>query len=304
MNNKSSYQFNRPSLIVSGFVLAGSLAIPLSSVADTSASIDAIMEQLKSQKPRTSIPIPSTTVVEEERKPVLVSKPVEVVEPPVVIEKKERVEIPVTTVKKTVVETIETRVISVEEDKPSVSRVVVDTPPTVAPTKKSVKTSRKRRNKKITKRSSRRITKKIRKQNKKEIKGFSADYRAAIHALLNDQKSPKKVRNKTKLKKKIQRYKATPLKTAKGKPSGWIFLGHYFDELGWLGEYTVKTGNQLPQIGKTYQIKSIFLNLRKTRPLNRKLGKQIRVLHAGDRVKILAVRHIGKNNYWAQIERR
>lgn len=282
MNNTSVYNLKNVSL--SATILTTCLVMPLAVNADTSSSVDAIMEQLKAFKTQAlKVSAPSPTIEEKEvdKTPEpQISTPVPVVKESKV-EDKASVSEPakeVKVIKNTSVGVASVVAVKVAEEK-KVSRTVdnsavmipkaTKTPAPVATVKKSKK----------------RIKKKKVKQN---FESFDKGYMLLIDQLMNE---------------KPQVHRSTkPIKHMDKGISGWIYLGRYKNGQ-WESSNTLSSGSALPQAGQQYTVKSRHLNLRKSRPLNSGLGKLVKVLRAGEQISVQKIHRSSRNNYWANITR-
>ena len=270
MNNTSAYKLKNISLSLSATILTSCLVMPLTVNADTSSSVDAIMEQLKSFKtksPKVSTPAPDVEETKTEEKTVDS-------EPPKVEEKSKEQEADVT---KTVSdETVTIKKESAEKK----TAMVVDNSAVMIPeaTKTATPVA-------TVKKSKKRAKKKAKKQ---DYKAFDKDYMSLINQIMNEQSQPSR--------------SVKPM-TQSGKGiSGWIYLGRYSNGK-WEGANTLSSGNTLPQAGQQYTVKSTHLNLRKSRPLKDGLGKLVKVLRAGEQITVQRVHRSSRNNYWANITR-
>ncbi len=288
------------SLMLSTIVFTACLAMPLTASADTDASVDAIMEQLKSFKaPVPKVSTPSSIVIEDSVKSeALVEKPIETpkVETAPVTETKNNVikEEPTTSgiyvapeQQKAVVKQRAKRTTRAEK------KVRVRSQRITAQ-KRSIKKAKKKTNKRVSKRINKRVTKI--QTNAVDNEGFGPEYMALINDILN---------NKTSSRRAATLPSGSNLLLSGSNfsgLSGWIFVGKYSAGQS-KGVRTLKSGNQLPIVGQQYTVKSPLLNMRKTRPLNSGLGKLIKVLRIGDQVKIKSLHRSSKNNYWANIVR-
>ncbi|RTZ63148.1 MAG: hypothetical protein DSZ29_07365 [Aquificaceae bacterium] len=279
MNNTSVYNLKNISLSLSATVLTACLVMPLTANADTSSSVDAIMEQLKSLKahaPKVSTPAPVVEETKTEEKTVIS-------EPVVVEQSSEKA------VETTNVISVETAPVVREEVEKKSSMTVDNSAVMIPETKKSpapvthVKHSTAR---KITKRKSKKHAKK--KAMMRDYEAFDKNYMALINQILNE--SPKSHRP------------ANAMQHSGKRISGWIYLGRYVNGK-WEGSNTLSSGNALPQAGQQYTVKSTRLNLRKSRPLKGGLGKLVKVLRAGEQVRVQKVHRSSRNNYWASVSR-
>jgi hypothetical protein len=256
------------SLTLSGFIAMACLVAPLTVLADTSDSIDAIMQQMKSFKapvPKVSTPEPVKTETEEKK----AEEPVKTEEKPAIESKSSVYVAP---------QELET------EKKMSSSSVSkqVSTQPKA--------TKKKRKSKK---RRARRQT--SNKGSAVDYKGFNEQYMSLINDILNEKEPTSSKSTNTR-----------PVQVTQGSnfagTSGWIYLGKY--RAGrWLASKSLKSGNALPVAGQQYTVKSPLLNMRKTRPLKSGLGKLMQVLHVGDKVQVNRVHRSSNNNYWANVVR-
>ncbi len=265
------------SLTLSSFIATACLGAPLTVLADTSDSIDAIMQQMKSFKapvPKVSTPEPvetETKNTEEKKaeKPVKVEEPVKTEEKPIAESKSSIYVAPLE--------------LEVEKktSRPSVSKQV---------STQSKATKKKKRSKK--RRARRQISNK---GSAVDYKGFDEQYMSLINDILNE-KEPRSSKS-------VNTRPAQATQTSKfAGTSGWIYLGKY--RAGrWLASKSLKSGNALPVAGQQYTIKSPLLNMRKTRPLKSGLGKLVQVLHVGDKVQVIRVHRSSNNNYWANVVR-
>lgn len=271
MNNTSIYKLKNISLSLSMTILTTCLVIPLGVNADTSSSVDAIMEQLKAlktQAPKVSAPTPEPEKTKTEEKPVVVSAPVKVEEK---IKEKEG------DAKKIMsVETVPEKKEDVEKKKAMTvdnSAVIIpETIKAVAPVK--VRKPKRRTKKKVINR---------------DYKAFDKDYMSLINQIMNEQSQSEQPAR-------------VVAQSGKGVVSGWIYLGRYTAGK-WEISNTLNSGNILPQAGQRYTVKSTHLNLRKSRPLNSGLGELVKVLRAGEKVSVLKIYRSSRNNYWANITR-
>ena len=261
------------SLTLSGFIATACLVTPLTVFADTSDSIDAIMQQMKSFKapvPKVSTPEPVKTETKntEEKK---AEEPVKIEEKPMVESKSSIYVAP-----------LELEVEKKTPRRPSVSKQVKTQPKA---------TKKKKRSKK---RRARRQTSKN-KGSAVDYKGFDEQYMSLINDILNE-KEPRS--SKPANTRSVQAGQASNF----AGTSGWIYLGKY--RAGrWLAGKSLKSGNALPVAGQQYTVKSPLLNMRKTRPLKSGLGKLVQVLHVGDKVQVNRVHRSSNNNYWASVVR-
>jgi len=279
MNNTSVYNLKNISLSLSATVLTACLVMPLTANADTSSSVDAIMEQLKSLKahaPKVSTPAPvvEAPVVEETK-----TEEKAVVSEPVVIEQSSE-----KAVETTNIISVETAPVVREEVEKKSSMTVDNSAVMIPETKKSVAPVA--HVKKSTKRKSKKHAKK--KAMMRDYKAFDKNYMALINQILNE--SPKSHRP------------ANAMQHSGKRISGWIYLGRYVNGK-WEGSNTLSSGNALPQAGQQYTVKSTHLNLRKSRPLKGGLGKLVKVLRAGEQVRVQKVHRSSRNNYWASVSR-
>jgi len=280
MNNISVYKLKNISLALSATVLTACLIVPLNVNADTSSSVDAIMEQLKSfktQAPKVPAPAPDVKESKAEEKTV-VSEPAkeEVKEKAAVVTKTVNVEaapVEEEAVAKKTSMTVDNSAVVI----PETQKTVV--PVSVSSVKKSKKHAKKRTAKK-------RITKK--KIMRQEYKAFDKDYISLINQIMNEQPQ--------------SRGPAKPMRHTGKSVSGWIYLGR-FNNGKWNGSSTLDSGNTLPQVGQRYSVKSTRLNVRKSRPLKGGLGKLVKVLRAGEQLSVLKIHRSSRNNYWANISR-
>jgi hypothetical protein len=260
-------------LTLSGLIATACLTIPLTALADTSTSIDAIMEQMKSLQtstPKVSTPEPEKIESKVEEKKA---------EEPIKIKKK-----PVEDVKSSIY--VAPQEIEKQQTFSSFNAIEqVSTP----------KTSKKRRkSKKIKKSKKKRIRRQIsNKGGAVDYKGFDERYMSLINDILNGKEpASSPVPNPVSA-------QATQGGNFTGT-SGWIYLGKY-SRGRWLASKSLKLGNNLPVAGRQYTVKSPMLNMRETRPLKTGLGKLLQVLHIGDRVQVNRVHRFANNNYWANI---
>ena len=286
-------------LTLSAILFSSCLAIPLTATADTDSSVDAIMEQLKSFKaPVPKVSAPAPIVIEETPKSEpIITKPVE----PVKTIKKEPTStgIYVSPTAQKVVTKQEIQQVIEAPKRVRAKRVRAERP-TRSVRARTQATIKKNRPRKAKKRVSQR------KNSAVDYKGFDERYMSLINDILNDRVPAKKASKKI-----TQRSKNTIGNQTiadilgdnfSGLSTGWIFVGKY-SAGHWRGGKTLKSGNQLPQVGQQYTVKSPLLNMRKSKPSNKGLGKLIKVLHVGDQVRIKSIHRSSKNNYWANIVR-
>jgi hypothetical protein len=311
--NYTPIRLKNTPLTLSAILFSSCLVIPLTATADTSSSVDAIMEQLKSFKaPVPKVSAPATPIVVEEtvKSEPIITKPVEPIEPVKTINK----EPPSTGI---YVSPTAQKVVTKQE-----IQEVIEAPKRVR-TKRPVRTKRlvkdrrvARANKRVVKartqvtlkKSRTRKTKKRvnkRKNSAVDYKGFDERYMSLINDILNDRVPARKATQKTTKRSENAIENQTIADILGGNfsgLSGWIFVGKY-SAGHWRGGKTLKSGNQLPQVGQQYTVKSPLLNMRKSKPTNKGLGKLIKVLHVGDQVRIKSIHRSSKNNYWANIVR-
>jgi hypothetical protein len=272
------------SLTLSCLVVTTCLTMPIIALADTSTSVGAIMEQMKSFKPPAPKPVSTPTVTET---PIETKKerPITIDPVPVAIEPTK----------------IETKQAPTKE--PVTSSVYVAPPQTMAVQETPIVTEQKIAKPRPVTRKKRRAKKKITrrarptttKQNSAvDYKGFDERYMSLINDILNDKKPAKRATTTA--------IDANTLHDLFSGTGGWIYLGKH-NAGRWLSGKTLKVGNTLPQVGQQYTVKSPLLNLRKTRPIKGGLGKLVQVLRVGDRVHIKQIHRSVKNNYWANIVR-
>ena len=259
------------SLTLSGFIATACLVAPLTVFADTSDSIDAIMQQMQSFKapvPKVSTPEPKKT---EESK----------------VEEKKADE-PVKTEEKPATESTSSIYVAPQELEAEKKTASSSVSKQVSTQPKATKKKRKSK-----KRRARRQT--SNKGSAVDYKGFDEQYMSLINDILNEKKprSSKSANTRPVQAAQVSNFAGT---------SGWIYLGKY--RAGrWLASKSLKSGNALPVAGQQYTVKSPLLNMRKTRPLKSGLGKFIQVLHIGDKVQVNRVHRSSNNNYWANIVR-
>ena len=270
MNNISVYKLKNISLSLSVTVLTACLIMPLTVNADTSSSVDAIMEQLKSFKTQAAkVPAPTPDVEEskaEEKTAVSESEPAkeEVKEKEAVVTKTVSVEaapLEEEAVEKKTSMTVDNSAVMIPETHKA--------PAHVSTVKKSKKRAKKR-------------------MMKQDYKAFDKDYMSLINQIMNEQPQARRP--------------AKPMRHTGKSVSGWIYLGR-FNNGKWNGSNTLNSGNALPQAGQRYSVKSTHLNLRKSRPLKDGLGKLVKVLRAGEQVSVQKIHRSSRNNYWANISR-
>jgi hypothetical protein len=311
----TSNTFKHASLTLSGFIVTTCLTMPITAMADTSSSVDAIMEQLKSFKapvPKVSTPAP-VAIKTKTKETKVESKPV--VEKIAPIKEKAPIADPTPTT------SVYVSPLSIQQETSTVAE-----PKKIKRVKrtKRVKQQRRTTTSRVSKRrvvakkaapkkvAKKRVTKRqvakrsaVRKNidNRKngavDYKGFDERYMSLIYDILNEKK-PATVNRRT---------RTTPASLATTTPqgkfsgtSGWIYLGKY-SAGHWRSGKTLKLGNNLPQAGQQYTVKSPLLNLRKSHPRKGSLGKLVQVLHIGDQVLVSRVHRSAKNNYWANIVR-
>ena len=274
--NYTPIRSKNTSLTLFAIIFTACLTTPLTVTADTSASVDAIMEQLKSFKaPVPKVSTPTTIVVEETVKS---TPPVEKQVEPVKIEAPAVVETKNDPTPTGIYVAPETQRAVVRQRAPRAKKKTrVRARSKVATKKRSVRKTKRRVNK--------------RKNSAVDNQGFDQEYMSLINDILNDRIPPRR----------SQPVAIAPRGSFSG-PSGWIFVGKY--RAGYSqGIKTLKSGNQLPKVGQQYTVKSPLLNMRKTKPLKSGLGKLIKVLRIGDQVRIKSIHRSSKNNYWANIVR-
>ena len=259
MNKISVYKSKKIHLaLFSASIFVTYFAVPLVASADTSTSVDAIMEQLKSLK-ATTVPKVSTTV------PVVEKTDIENESTKVVTE-----EAPAKEIKAVVVG---------EETAPAEKKIVTDTSSLTVDNSAVIVSNITKTKKNIRKKSKKRHHKKKVAKTKQNPPIFDQDYMSLINEILNEQ--PK-------------------TNTTKSKGiSGWIYLGRYVN--GSLVGGSLNSGGNLPQVGRTYTVKSTRINLRASRPMKTGLGKLVDVLSAGDQVNIKKIHRSSRNNYWASV---
>ena len=294
----TSTTFKQASLTLSGLLVTTCLTLPLTAIADTNASVDAIMEQLKSFKaptPKVSTPAPvvKKTEIKEESKPVVKKIPVADPTPTT------SVYVAPPSVQQETSALVEPNVVKPKKvtKRRRPSRRAASTKRT--PSKRSL--SKRRVSKSIAKKrvTKRKVVKKsaTRKNGAVDYKGFDEQYMSLIYDILNEKK-PTTTTARTQT---IPIATTTPNGKFSGT-SGWIYLGKY-SAGHWKRGKTLKIGNNLPQEGQQYTVKSPLLNLRKNRPQKGSLGKLVQVLHVGDQVLVSRIHRSAKNNYWANIVR-
>lgn len=299
------FRFKSLSLTVSGIIFTTSLVMPLTAVSDTSSSVDAIMEQLKTIKatpPRTVVANPVVVIEDDdEEEKIEVEEKVEVVEK---IEKKEP---------EPEVVRVEEKAVVFEEKKPEpkVEAVVeqkveerIEIKPVQAirieeaPSEMVVKAKKKPRIKKLRKkRVKKRSYKRKRIAKPVQRKALEPEMLVLLNQLVDDDSSTAT----SILVQQAMQVLAMPV--AKEGISGWVYLGRFRGGLA-QNNSTLSSGKSLPVVGQQYAVQSMRLNMRKSRSAKGGgLGKLVKVLHAGEKIIINNIHRSSRNNYWAHVSR-
>ena len=261
MNQTPVYKLKKIPLALSASIFAVCFIMPLTASADTSSSVDAIMEQLKSLKATTAPKVSTPEPVVEKTK--VVNEPT-----------------------KTVTEEASTKEVDAAvsvEAAPVAKKIVTDTSSLTVDDSAVVVSEIKQTKKIVRKKSKKRHHKKKIAKTKQSQPIFDQSYMSLIDEILKEQPKTNNKTNNTKNK----------------NISGWIYLGRYTN--GHLIGGSLDSEGSLPQAGRSYTVKSTRINLRASRPSKTGLGKLVDVLSAGDQVRVQTVHRSSRDNYWASI---
>lgn len=273
----TSNKLKAASFAFSGLLATSCLVMPLTALADTTSSVDEIMEQMKSFKAPT---------------PKVISEPVKVEIKEIEVKKAEE---PVTIEEKPAEKSNSSIYVAPPEIERERKTAKASAPKQARAQPKATKKKRKAKKRK-TRRQSSPQKQVINQGGAVDYKGFDERYMSLINDILND-KVPSSS-NKS--------IKTRPVQARQGKnfagTSGWIYLGKH-SRGRWLASKSLKSGSALPVAGQQYTVKTPLLNMRKNRPTKSGLGKLMQVLHVGDKLDVIRVHRSSNNNYWANVVR-